>query len=309
MLQTDGRSAKTLAKYKQVLEVLKTLCNEHQVRTIAQVDHQVIDAYRAKRVEAGRAPKTVYTETIIIRQLVKFAKRRKLILEDPLSDLQVRKPKRTDQPCWSQAQMVAIAQAATEPARSCFTILRETGMRVGELCHLTWEDVDLVRGFIHIRGKQWTESSPGGLDVIKYWQPKTGDQRDIPMSPDARAALEELPKYGRWVFCMAPTKAYPILDRQMSDRWLLKQVKCIAKSLGLEGHIHTFRHGFISNALSHNIPESTVREWVGHVDPEIIKIYTHVEDEDSSRAMKRLADAAGDRDGDDDDVQPATVAG
>ena len=37
------------------------------------------------------------------------------------------------------------------------------------------------------------------------------------------------------------------------------------------------------------IPEAIVRQWVGHVDPEMLKLYTHILDEASQAAMQRLA--------------------
>ncbi len=61
--------------------------------------------------------------------------------------------------------------------------------------------------------------------------------------------------------------------------------------LGLCGHLHTFRHSFISNVLTQGIPEATVRQWVGHVNPEILKFYTHILGQASQEAMRRLAEA------------------
>lgn len=58
---------------------------------------------------------------------------------------------------------------------------------------------------------------------------------------------------------------------------------------GLKGHLHTFRHAFISAALTKGTPEAVVRRWVGHVDPEILNLYTHIADQASQEAMRRLA--------------------
>jgi len=46
-------------------------------------------------------------------------------------------------------------------------------------------------------------------------------------------------------------------------------LKRLLKKLGLPGHLPTFRHTFISLALTRGVPEATVRKWVGHVDDEI----------------------------------------
>ena len=45
------------------------------------------------------------------------------------------------------------------------------------------------------------------------------------------------------------------------------------------------------------MPEPIVREWVGHVDHEIIKHYTHVASEQSRNAMDRILPRNRIRDG------------
>lgn len=62
----------------------------------------------------------------------------------------------------------------------------------------------------------------------------------------------------------------------------------IHRKLGLRGHLHTFRHAFISRALTAGIPEALVREWVGHVDRDVLKMYTHIASQDAQAAMRRL---------------------
>jgi integrase len=146
------------------------------------------------------------------------------------------------------------------------------------LKHLTWDDLDFGRGVILIREKDG-------------WKPKTGDHRAIPMSPKARAILSNLPRKAKWVFTAPASAKYPAGDHPLSERRLLEYLKRVLKKLGLPGHVHTFRHSFISHALTQGIPEAIVRQWVGHVDPEVIRLYTHVLDQTSQAAMQRLAKA------------------
>ena len=108
------------------------------------------------------------------------------------------------------------------------------------------------------------------------------------MSPKARMALKMLSQSGRWVFNSRKTKQYPEPDRQISERRVLEHLKRVLSKLELEGKTHTFRHAFISNALIDGTPEAIVRKWVGHVDPQILKLYTHIADEASQTAMQRL---------------------
>jgi site-specific recombinase XerD len=89
----------------------------------------------------------------------------------------------------------------------------------------------------------------------------------------------------------APSRHYPAGGRQISDRRVLQYLKRVLKRLGLRGHVHTFRHSFISHALTQGIPEAIVRQWVGHVDQEILRHYTHIADAASQAAMQRLSAA------------------
>src|SRR5260370_10895532 len=162
-----------------------------------------MDAYRGERVEAGAAPKTVYTESVVIRQLVNFALSRGLINDDPLKELRLKKPKPSPQPCWTQTEVEKILSASCEPERSRFLVLADTGMRVGELRYLTWDDVDLDHNIVHIRPKEG-------------WQTKTADRRSIPMTPRVRELLQSLPRRWRWVFTARPSTKYPQGGRQFS---------------------------------------------------------------------------------------------
>lgn len=275
--RTEGRAKKTLAKYGEVYKRVVAVAARLRRGTILGVDLKFIDEYRHERVAAGLAAKTVYNETMIIRQLVNFALSRRMIKTDPLAGLKLKEPKPNPQPCWSPDEVDRILAASSEPQRWAFAILADTGMRIGELQHLTWDDVDVERNVLHVRAKE-------------NWAPKTGDQRAVPMTPAVRMLLEQLPWTGRWVLTARPTERNPKNDRQISERRLLVCLKRVLNKLGLSGHLHTFRHDFISRALTSGIPEAVVRSWVGHVDRDVLKLYTHIADADSQAAMRRLGE-------------------
>jgi hypothetical protein len=68
----------------------------------------------------------------------------------------------------------------------------------------------------------------------------------------------------------------------------LRALKRVLAGLGLTGHLHTFRHAFISKSLTAGVPEAVVREWVGHVDRDILKLDTHIASAASRAAMRRF---------------------
>jgi integrase len=277
-LRTERRAQKTIGKCLLTLRRLSNLAERHHIHSSRQVDLNLVDAFRAERVAAGAKAKTVHNETVIIRQLINFALARNMIKDDPLKGLKLKNPKPTRQPCWTRDEVARILAAAKGHYHPLLVLLAETGTRIGELQFLTWDDIDFANSLIHIRPKD-------------DWQPKTGDQRAIPMSPQARAVLERVPHHGRWVLTSKVSARFPRADRQISERRSLQYLKRVLKRLGLDGHLHTFRHSFISNALMSGIPEAFVRQWVGHVDRDVMKLYTHIADEASQAAMQRLAEA------------------
>lgn len=279
----EDRAVKTLSKYRRVTSEVATLATERNVTRVDGLSVRFADAYKQSRKQKGNKPKTIYNKLVILRSLALFAKRRKMCDQDPLEGYVLKKPKPTHQPCWSPAQADQILAVATPAYRAYFTFLRETGCRAAEGKFLTWEDVRFDRadkGVILIRPKEGSWGS---------WRPKSGDQRAVPMTPRVRKVLESLPRFGLWVFCAPPNKRYPSKDRQISERRALSALKRVLKKLGLPGKLHTFRHTYISQALTRNVPEAVVRQWVGHVDPEILRLYTHVADEVSQAYVERFS--------------------
>ncbi len=279
-LWTEKKAKKTLQKVELVKRRVLNLASRRKARSILDINLSFVDAYRAEAVTRKlkpAEPKTLLNETVIIRQMVNFALSRGMITTDPLRGLKLKKVKPKPQPCWTRTEVETILAAAEPPHKPAFKLLAETGMRVGELKWLTWDDVDYDHGVLHIRAKE-------------DWKPKTGDQRAIPMAP-VRELLQQLPSLGQWVISAAPSRCYPQGGHQVSERRLLLSLKRLLKRLKMPGHLHTFRHSFISNALTKGIPEAVVRSWVGHVDPEVMKLYTHIADEASQAAMQRLSEA------------------
>jgi site-specific recombinase XerD len=276
MLRVEGRAVKTMAKYVQVLRRIGEFAAGMKISELTDCDLRFIDAYRKKRSAEKAAAKTKHVEITIFRQLIKFALSRNLLAENPLKGLTNKRPKPTKQPCFTPTQTQAILENAPETVRPSFVILAETGLRFGELAWLTWDDIDFEANTLCIQPKTG-------------WTTKSGDQRTMPLSVAARAALEALPRTWRWVVTMPPSAKYPVEGRQWTERRLLTALKGVLKTLKLPGKLHTFRHAFISRALVNGIPLAVLKEWVGHIDPKVTALYTHIDDEASQAAMKRLS--------------------
>jgi len=203
----------------------------------------------------------------------------------------LKRPKPTPQPCWTFDQVPDILNALRDdPYSSVYGVLARTGLRISEAKYLAWDDADFANGVLRIRGKVID------ADTGQVWKPKSGDQRVVPISRPVLAILQSLPRKHRWIFT-TPSRLPRLAGQPIDARRVLYHLKKALKKLGLPGHTHTFRHSLISHALLNGTPEAVVRKWAGHIDAEILKLYTHIADPDSKRYMDKLFSTNGEVEG------------
>ena len=281
--ESNDRAAKTMMKYRDVLNRFAAHCQAAGVRLMHAITVQTIDEFAVRRRD-GMAAKTVYTELTIIRQWLNFAVTRRMLNASPVAGTKLVKPKPTPRDYWRQDKLDAIVDTAKGPYKAAYLLMSETGMRVGEVVHLTHDDLTLdgPAPVAHIRAKEVVAGA-------KPWRPKNGEQRAVPLSPRAVAMLRDLPRRRRWVIDrMDGTAAKANLPA--NDRHILAYLKTVLAKLGLEGTNHKFRHSFCTIAVLAGVDFFTLRSWVGHIDEEALKIYVHIADEQAQVTMRQLAE-------------------
>jgi len=281
---SNDRAAKTMMKYRGVLNRFVAHCHTAGVRLMHAIAVQAIDEFGVRRRRDGMAAKTVYTELTIIRQWLNFAVTRRMLTASPVAGTKLVKPKPTPRDYWRQDHLDAIVDAATGPYKAAYLLMAETGMRVGEVIHLTWDDLTLDgrTPVAHIRPKEVVAEA-------KPWRPKNGEERAVPLSPRAVAMLRTLSRRRRWVIDRMNRTA-ATANQPANDRHILAYLKTVLAKLGLEGTNHKFRHSFCTIAVLAGVDFFTLRRWVGHVDEEALKIYVHIADEQAQVTMMQLAE-------------------
>jgi site-specific recombinase XerD len=140
---SNDRAPKTMIKYRDVLNRFAAHCRDAGVRLMHAVTTQTVDEFGVCRRRDGMAAKTVYTELTIVRQWLNFAVSRRMLAASPVSGTKLVKPKPGPRDYWRQEQLDAIVEAARAPYKAAYLLMAETGMRVGEVVHLTHDDLTL----------------------------------------------------------------------------------------------------------------------------------------------------------------------
>jgi integrase len=181
----------------------------------------------------------------------------------------------------------AIIAVSKEPHRTFYGLAAETGLRPGELCGLTVDDLDLERGMLQVHQSAWRG---------KLGAPKTMDSiRVVELSPRACAHLRNFlvswhPNDRRLLFA---TKNGTPWDQNMV---LKRKFKPLLQALGIKvprgDGFYILRHGNATLMSSFGAPQNLRQQRLGHAagSPVTESVYTHVISDDGKRVAAQLGD-------------------
>jgi integrase len=206
------------------------------------------------------APKTIHNVLVHVSDMLGVARKRGLIAVVPEIDWIKIPPQEFDFLDFEEAErLIAGAQGEW---RTMILVAKRTGMRMGELLGLRWEDVDLSAGRIIVR-----QSYVQGVFGI----PKSGKPREIPMGDDVIEALRaHRHKRGSLVFCDA---AGNVLTAGLLERPLKRALKRAGlRAIGW----HVLRHTFASHLAMRGVPLKVIQELLGHSSIVTTMRYAHL---------------------------------
>ena len=158
----------------------------------------------------------------------------------------------------------AALQSAAEPFwYGMITVALRSGLRRGELMALRWSDVDLeaAKPVIHVR-RSLTEGCFG--------LPKSGKPRWVPLTYEARSALEDHPRWGELIFCQRGGS--PLTEDRCRRPLERAYKKANLKPLGW----HALRHSYASHLVMKGTSLRAVQELLGHADLRTTMRYAHL---------------------------------
>lgn len=196
-------------------------------------------------------------------------------------------------PMDEQQTKLFIKAISNEPLRRLFLVALFTGMREGEVIGLTWDNVDLKNGTIHI-----TQQLQRHDGEYKLMPPKNSKFRLIVPAPYIMDILKEeqtAQKENR-------LKAGPLWENKKgfvftnaigghySQQYVHKKFKNVVQSIEMPGlRFHDLRHTYAVAAIRAGDDIKTVSENLGHASVAFtLDIYGHVTDEMRQSSAERM---------------------
>jgi integrase len=172
----------------------------------------------------------------------------------------------------------ALLRAAREPNEQdavMFMVSAFCGLRLGELLDLRWGAVNFAGSSIHVQSsfvRNVTDT------------PKSGAGRTVPMAPEVARALAEHSKAG-------PVKSdvglvFAGREGRHVDANALRQrfYEALERAELKRIRIHDLRHTFGTVCAAKGVPQTAIKEWMGHSDLATTEIYTAFYPQDSDAA-------------------------
>jgi integrase len=229
--------------------------------------------------QSGLSWKTVKHIRTLFGTIIEAAVRDEFMADNPVR--RTRLPRRGPIEEKSPIEMETVKkliEKLPEPSRSIAALLARTGLRIGELLALRWQDIDLQHGLLTVNQTVYE----GHFDEPKSKRSK----RRIPLGQNCVEILAALKRTEATpsTLVFSARNGSPLSRRNLLNR----QLKPAADKLKLQGvNWHWFRHAHATLLDSTGAPIGTTQALLGHSSPEITRgTYIHSVPADARRAVE-----------------------
>ena len=173
-----------------------------------------------------------------------------------------------------------------------YVLLLYSGLRVGELCALTWKDIDFEERTIKVykNAVEYAERDDNGksrsvLKTQNSTKTRSG-MRTLPMTQKAFDALSELQKVtGKYEYIITSSNGQRIRPSRLGQTFSLILSAIDMDRVGL----HTLRHTFATMLFNNGCEVKVVSDLLGHSNTKITEnIYIHLIQQQKVKAIQSI---------------------
>lgn len=266
--KTVKQSTLTTYQYK-VTKYLLPYLGEVELRAVTQKDMQ---EWIQKLSDTTLSSTTIHTIFQTVQRYFEQAVNEAVLEANPCKGVVLpKKEAKKIQPLTIQEQKQLEETAAVEKNGKLVLFALQTGLRIGELAGLRWEDIDFSNNLISVRHTYQRVLSEGQGTELQLGRPKTrASERLLPLSEKVKA----------WLLSWKPEQTqefvFQVGDRPMEPRLITYHFQRICAKAGVKGcHFHQLRHTFATRLLENRGTIAGISALLGHASTQMtLDIYT-----------------------------------
>lgn len=218
---------------------------------------------------------TVLAIISILKNALRFASKLNLINNECISIVSIPRLKQKDIESFNvneQRKIEKYCLSSNKPNHFGIILCLYTGIRIGELLSLSWDDIDFKRRLLYIHNTL-TRIKKDGRVITIFEDPKTEkSKRIIPLSSNLIHYLNIIKRNSnsQYVITTRTNGIVSIRSYQRTYQAILKRCRISYKNF------HALRHTFATRALESGMDVKTLSEILGHKNASItLNRYAH----------------------------------
>ena len=293
-LPNQERRQSTIDQYRTLIQV-------HAVPVIGDMRMKAVKPSHLRELLANvdRAASTKRSLYAALKDVFQCAVTDGLLATNPMQ--QVKRPTnayREPRELTPEQVTDVLTETEAHPWRTVMLVMATTGIRRGEALGLTWQDIDLDAGVLHIR-QQVTRTSKG----LGFTPPKSRSGiRTVPLSPPIVAELRahstrqkqarlRVGELWKDLDLVTTTDLGGMVEPRNFSRWY---AKCASNADLPDTGFHALRHYFVTAAIHEGSSAVDVAKVVGHSSPAFtLNQYANAVEEGQKRSAAAVARSLG----------------
>ncbi len=272
--------ATTYLELEEVKNLRSFVGRSHSIKThlipflggklLGEIKPADVEAFRRQRKKPNGKPASVQTinhDHVALKHCLNVAIRRGLLQANAASRVPLPNPRNERDRVLTDDEWEKLYRKAKPHLKPVLLLAYQLGQRFSEIVSLTWNRVDLKRGFITLRS----------VDT------KTNTGRQVPMTPDVKAALQRLAK----VRSLASRHVFSYKGKPL--RRISRSFRTALKDAGItDFRFHDLRHCASTNLRRAGVDTATAMKIVGHKSEKMWKRYNSIAERDLTQAAQKV---------------------
>lgn len=240
----------------------------------------------------GLAPKTVNSTLSVLKNIFEYARREKNFPVAEISDISVKQPQKPMR-ILSRSEQKRLSQfllGNLSPCHLGILLCLYTGLRIGEICALKWDDICISEKYLHVHKTMQRIQIPGlpekKTKVIIQAPKSDCSIRTIPIPCEILNILLSSQKRADAFLLTGLVHSY------MEPRSMENHFKAVAKKCDINDvNFHALRHTFATRCVELGFDIKSLSEILGHASVNItLNRYVHPSMELKQKNMDMLSD-------------------